>query len=232
MPPSLPPTSAISASLLLLTNRSSSTSIATTSTTTNSTGGGTGRRPPLPPPWKPTRRRRMRILTSVQPTVSTCQVAQRYAVLAVPATAVKILSQITIIQDLPFSDCCVKYYNLDYGILSFLLSYSLALKNDNDNDDNDDDDDDDDNDDDDKEESCILFPCERYAVDNEPRAGFYTTVYGILLTCIFTSTVTCSVPLEQHSVESDQPAFLEPADTAAIDRDSFLFSVTKGRMEQ
>ncbi|KAF7403431.1 hypothetical protein HZH68_006225 [Vespula germanica] len=89
----------------------------------------------------------------------------RYAVLAVPATAVKILSQITIIQNLPFFDCCVKCYNLGYGILSFLLSYSLALTNDNDNDKDDDDDDDDDNDD--KEESCILFPCERYAVDNE-----------------------------------------------------------------
>ncbi|KAL2727729.1 hypothetical protein V1477_017005 [Vespula maculifrons] len=160
MPPSLPPTSAISPSLLLLTDRSSSISTATTSTTTNSIGGGTGRRPPLPPPWKPTRRRRMRILTSVQPTVSTCQVAQRYAVLAVPATAVKILSQITIIQNLPFFDCCVKCYNLGYGILSFLLSYSLALTNDNDKDDDDDDNDD-------KEESCILFPCERYAVDNE-----------------------------------------------------------------
>nr|KAF7427483.1 hypothetical protein H0235_007177 [Vespula pensylvanica] len=71
------------------------------------------------------------------------KIEDRYAVLAVPATAVKILSQITIIQNLPFFDCCVKCYNLGYGILSFLLSYSLALTNDNDNDKDDDDDDDD-----------------------------------------------------------------------------------------
>lgn len=43
--------------------------------------------------------------------------------------------------------------------------------------------------------------------------------------------VTCSVsPGTRHDVESDQPGFLEPADTAAIDRaaGSRLVSVTKG----
>lgn len=43
--------------------------------------------------------------------------------------------------------------------------------------------------------------------------------------------VTCSVsPGTRHDVESDQPGFLEPADTAAIDRaaSSRLVSVTKG----
>lgn len=43
--------------------------------------------------------------------------------------------------------------------------------------------------------------------------------------------VTCSVsPRTRHDVESDQPGFLEPADTAAIDRaaGSRLVPVTKG----
>lgn len=35
-------------------------------------------------------------------------------------------------------------------------------------------------------------------------------------------------PSERHDVESDQPAFLEPADTAAIDRGILLCPVTKG----
>lgn len=42
---------------------------------------------------------------------------------------------------------------------------------------------------------------------------------GIPLTCIFFRTASpVRFPRERHDVESDQPAFLEPADTAAIDR--------------
>lgn len=51
---------------------------------------------------------------------------------------------------------------------------------------------------------------------------------GILLTCIFMSASPVHFHAERHDVESDQPAFLEPADTAAIDRGLFLRSVTKG----
>lgn len=54
---------------------------------------------------------------------------------------------------------------------------------------------------------------------------------GIPLTCIFAEAGASPVrfPRERH-VESDQPGFLEPADTAAIDRarGSRLVSVTKG----
>lgn len=43
---------------------------------------------------------------------------------------------------------------------------------------------------------------------------------GIPLTCIFFRTASpVRFPRERHDVESDQPAFLEPADTAAIDRE-------------
>ena len=42
---------------------------------------------------------------------------------------------------------------------------------------------------------------------------------GIPLTCIFFRTASpVRFPRERHDVESDQPAFLEPADTAAIER--------------
>lgn len=57
---------------------------------------------------------------------------------------------------------------------------------------------------------------------------FPSVAVGILLTCIFMSASPVRFPHERHDVESDQPAFLEPADTAAIDRGLFLCSVTKG----
>lgn len=57
---------------------------------------------------------------------------------------------------------------------------------------------------------------------------FPSVAVGILLTCIFMSASPVWFPHERHDVESDQPAFLEPADTAAIDRGLFLCSVTKG----